>query len=302
MFWSNFRITLYSSATGCEKGGAGPTCSSEARVSFADRVVEGAFRRNRRSPFFPLKYLKEKKMPLVVQKFGGSSVATLDRIRKAAARIIDSKKEDAHLVVVVSAMGDTTDELLSLASRANPDPPKREVDLLLSTGEIVSCALLSMSLNSLGAEAVAFTGLQGGIITDDVHTKARIQKIEAERILEEIHKDRIVVVAGFQGVTQKNIITTLGRGGSDLTAVALAAALKADVCEIYTDVEGVYTADPRIVPEARKLKRIFYDELLEMASSGARVMHLRAVEVAKNYGVRLHIRSSFNEKEGTIVE
>jgi len=255
-----------------------------------------------RSPFFPLKYLKEKKMPLVVQKFGGSSVATLDRIRKAATRIIDSKKEDTHLVVVVSAMGDTTDELLSLASRANPDPPKREVDLLLSTGEIVSCALLSMSLNSLGAEAVAFTGLQGGIITDNVHTKARIQKIEAERILEEIHKDRIVVVAGFQGVTRKNIITTLGRGGSDLTAVALAAALKADVCEIYTDVEGVYTADPRIVPEARKLKRISYDELLEIASSGARVMHLRAIEVAKNYGVRLHIRSSFNEKEGTIVE
>ncbi len=255
-----------------------------------------------RSPFFPLKYLKEKKMPLVVQKFGGSSVATLDRIRKAAARIIDSKKKDTHLVVVVSAMGDTTDELLSLASRANPDPPKREVDLLLSTGEIVSCALLSMSLNSLGEEAVAFTGLQGGIITDNVHTKARIQKIEAERILEEIHKDRIVVVAGFQGVTRKNIITTLGRGGSDLTAVALAAALKADVCEIYTDVEGVYTADPRIVSEARKLKRISYDELLEIASSGAKVMHLRAIEVAKNYGVRLHIRSSFNEKEGTIVE
>ncbi len=241
-------------------------------------------------------------MPLVVHKFGGSSVATLDRIRKVAARIINTKKEDTHLVVVVSAMGDTTDELLYLASRANPDPPKRELDLLLSTGEIVSCALLSMSLNSLGAVAVAFTGLQGGIITNNVHTKARIQKIEAERILEEIHKDRIVVVAGFQGVTRKNIITTLGRGGSDLTAVALAAALKADVCEIYTDVEGVYTADPRIVPEARKLKRISYDELLEIASSGAKVMHLRAIEVAKNHRVRLHIRSSFNEKEGTIVE
>lgn len=205
-------------------------------------------------------------------------------------------------MVVVSAMGDTTDKLLSLASRASPSPPKREVDLLLSTGEIVSSALLSMSLNSLGAGAVAFTGLQGGIITDEAHTKARIQKIECERILEELRKDRIVVVAGFQGVTRENTITTLGRGGSDLTAVGLAAALKAELCEIYTDVEGVYTADPRIVPEARRLKVISYDELLEMASSGAKVMHLRAVEVAKNYGVRLHIRSSFTEKEGTIVE
>ncbi len=241
-------------------------------------------------------------MRLVVQKFGGSSVATLDKIRKVARRIINNKKEDTRLVVVVSAMGNTTNDLLSLASRANPNPPKRELDLLLSTGETVSSAILSMSLNSLGEEAVAFTGLQSGIITNDVHTKARIQKIETETILEEIHKDRIVIVAGFQGVTEKNIITTLGRGGSDLTAVALAAALKADVCEIYTDVEGVYIADPRIIPEARKLKTISYDELMEMASSGAKIMHLRAVEIAKNYGVRLHIRSSFNEKEGTIVE
>ena len=241
-------------------------------------------------------------MPLVVKKFGGSSVATLDRISKVARRIVDSKKGNTRLVLVVSAMGDTTDELLSLASRANPEPPKREIDLLLSTGEIVSSALLSMSLNSLGAEAVAFTGLQGGIITDDAHTKARIRKIETDRIVEEIDKDRIVVVAGFQGVTQENIITTLGRGGSDLTAVALAAALKADMCEIYTDVEGIYTADPRVVPQARKLRRISYDELLEITSSGARVVHPRAVELAKNYEVRLHIRSSFNEKEGTIVE
>ncbi|MCK4926763.1 aspartate kinase, partial [Candidatus Aerophobetes bacterium] len=198
-------------------------------------------------------------MPLVVKKFGGSSVATLDRISKVARRIVDGKKGNTRLVLVVSAMGDTTNELLSLASRANPEPPKREIDLLLSTGEIVSSALLSMSLNSLGAEAVAFTGLQGGIITDDVHTKARIRKIETDRIVEEIDKDRIVVVAGFQGVTQDNIITTLGRGGSDLTAVALAAALKADMCEIYTDVEGIYTADPRVVPQARKLRRISYD-------------------------------------------
>lgn len=241
-------------------------------------------------------------MPLVVKKFGGSSVATLDRISKVARRIVDSKKGNTRLVLVVSAMGDTTNELLSLASRANPEPPKREIDLLLSTGEIVSSALLSMSLNSLGAEAVAFTGLQGGIITDDVHTKARIRKIETDRIVEEIDKDRIVVVAGFQGVTQENIITTLGRGGSDLTAVALAAALKADMCEIYTDVEGIYTADPRVVPQARKLRRICYDELLEIASSGGRVVHSRAVELAKNYEVRLHIRSSFNEKEGTVVE
>ncbi len=241
-------------------------------------------------------------MPLVVKKFGGTSVATLDRISKVARRIVDSKKGDTRLVLVVSAMGDTTNELLSLASRANPEPPKREIDLLLSTGEIVSSALLSMSLNSLGAEAVAFTGLQGGIITDDFHTKARIRKIKTDTIVQEINRGRIVVVAGFQGVTQDNIITTLGRGGSDLTAVALAAALKADMCEIYTDVDGIHTADPRVVPQARKLRRISYDELLEIASSGARVVHPRAVELAKNYQVRLHIRSSFNEKEGTIVE
>ncbi len=241
-------------------------------------------------------------MPLVVKKFGGTSVATLDRISKVARRIVDGKKGNTRLVLVVSAMGDTTNELLSLASRANPEPPKREIDLLLSTGEIVSSALLSMSLNSLGAEAVAFTGLQGGIITDNFHTKARIRKIETDRIVQEIDKGRIVVVAGFQGVTQQNIVTTLGRGGSDLTAVALAAALKADMCEIYTDVDGIHTADPRVVPQARKLRRISYDELLEIASSGARVVHPRAVELAKNYEVRLHIRSSFNEKEGTIVE
>jgi len=239
---------------------------------------------------------------LIVQKYGGSSLSSPARIKEVARRIVKTRKKGKKVVVVVSAMGDTTDELLKLASQVTSNPPKRELDLLLSSGEIISSALLSMALQSLGEKAVAFNGSQGGIITDGVHTRARIQRIEVERILEEVKKDKIVVVAGFQGVTPGNIITTLGRGGSDLTAVALAAALKVKVCEIYTDVEGVYTADPQIVPEARKLKRISYEEMLELASSGAKVIHLRAVEIAQKYKVRLHIRSSFTEKEGTIVE
>jgi len=237
-----------------------------------------------------------------VQKYGGSSLSSPARIKEVARRIVKTRKKGKKVVVVVSAMGDTTDELLKLASQVTSNPPKRELDLLLSSGEIISSALLSMALQSLGEKAVAFNGSQGGIITDGVHTRARIQRIEVERILEEVKKGKIVVVAGFQGVTPGNIITTLGRGGSDLTAVALAAALKVNVCEIYTDVEGVYTADPQIVPEARKLKRISYEEMLELASSGAKVIHLRAVEIAQKYKVRLHIRSSFTEKEGTIVE
>ena len=241
-------------------------------------------------------------MSLIVQKYGGSSLSSPARIKEVARRIVKTRKKGKKVVVVVSAMGDTTDELLKLASQVTSNPPKRELDLLLSSGEIISSALLSMALQSLGEKAVAFNGSQGGIITDGVHTRARIQRIEVERILEEVKKDKIVVVAGFQGVTPGNIITTLGRGGSDLTAVALAAALKVNVCEIYTDVEGVYTADPQIVPEARKLKRISYEEMLELASSGAKVIHLRAVEIAQKYKVRLHIRSSFTEKEGTIVE
>jgi len=239
---------------------------------------------------------------LIVQKYGGSSLSSPERIKEIARRIVQIRKTGEKVVVVVSAMGNTTDSLLKLASQVNPDPPKRELDLLLSSGEIISSALLSMALHSLGQKAVAFNGSQGGIITDEVHTRAHIQRIEVERILGELRKDKIVVVAGFQGVTPGNVITTLGRGGSDLTAVALAAALKAEICEIYTDVEGVYTADPRIVPRARKLKHVSYEEMLELASAGAKIMHLRAVEVAQKYKVRLHIRSSFTEEEGTIVE
>jgi len=239
---------------------------------------------------------------LIVQKYGGSSLSSPERIKEVARRIARTRKKGNKVVVVVSAMGDTTDELLKLASQVSPNPPKRELDLLLSSGEIISSALLSMALHSLGEKAVALNGSQGGIITNEVHTRARIQRIEVERILKELEKDKIVVVAGFQGVTSENVITTLGRGGSDLTAVALAAALKVKLCEIYTDVEGVYTADPQIVPEARKLRRISYEEMLELASSGAKVIHLRAVEVAQKYKIKLHIRSSFSEKEGTIVE
>jgi len=239
---------------------------------------------------------------LIVQKYWGSSLSSPERIKEIARRIVQIRKTGEKVVVVVSAMGNTTDSLLKLASQVNPNPPKRELDLLLSSGEIISSALLSMALHSLGQKAVAFNGSQGGIITDEVHTRARIQRIEVERILGELRKDKIVVVAGFQGVTPGNVITTLGRGGSDLTAVALAAALKAEICEIYTDVEGVYTADPRIIPRARKLKHVSYEEMLELASAGAKIMHLRAVEVAQKYKVRLHIRSSFTEEEGTIVE
>ena len=241
-------------------------------------------------------------MSLIVQKYGGSSLSSPERIKEVARRIARTRKKGNKVVVVVSAMGDTTDELLKLASQVSLNPPKRELDLLLSSGEIISSALLSMALHSLGEKAVALNGSQGGIITNEVHTRARIPRIEVERILKELERDKIVVVAGFQGVTSENVITTLGRGGSDLTAVALAAALKVKLCEIYTDVEGVYTADPQIVPEARKLRRISYEEMLELASSGAKVIHLRAVEVAQKYEIKLHIRSSFSEKEGTIVE
>lgn len=241
-------------------------------------------------------------MPLIIQKYGGSSLNSLKRIKKVAQRVLQTKKEGNDIVAVVSAMGDTTDELLALALQVDPHPPKRELDMLLSTGEIISCALLSMALRSLGGKAVSFSGPQVRIITNEAHTKARILKIETERILKEIKKGKIVVVAGYQGITLQNTITTLGRGGSDTTAVALAAALKANSCEIYSDVEGVYTADPRIIPQARKLKHISYEEMLEMASLGAKVIHLRAVEMARKYKVSLHIRSSFCQKEGTIVD
>jgi len=238
---------------------------------------------------------------LIVQKYGGSSVATPERILRVAERIIKTKREGHKLVVVVSAMGNTTDELIKLMKKVNPDPPKRELDLLLSTGEIVSAAILAAAINAKGERGCAFTAYQGRIITNAIHTKARIQRIDTEKILDELNKGSIPVVAGFQGITSNNTITTLGRGGSDTTAVALAAALKADICEIYSDVEGVFTADPRIVPEARKLKRISYDEMLELASLGAKVLHLRAVEIARKFNVPLHIRSSFTDSKGTII-
>jgi len=241
-------------------------------------------------------------LALIVQKYGGSSVSSPEKIKEIAKRVLATKRKGNNVVTVVSAMGNTTDELLELASQVNSHPPKRELDMLLSTGEIVSSALLSMALHSLGGKVVAFSGPQVGIITDEAYSKARILKIETERIRKEIREDKIVVVAGYQGVTSQNTITTLGRGGSDTTAVALAAALGADLCEIYTDVEGVYTADPRIVPQAQKLKHISYEEMLEMASLGAKVIHLRAVEMAKKYKVPLHIRSSFSQKEGTIID
>ena len=241
-------------------------------------------------------------MALIVQKYGGSSVSSPEKIKEIAKRVLATKRKGNNIVTVVSAMGDTTDELLELASQVNSHPPKRELDMLLSTGEIVSSALLSMALHSLGGKVVAFSGPQVGIITDEAYSKARILRIETKIIRKEIREDKIVVVAGYQGVTSQNTITTLGRGGSDTTAVALAAALGADLCEIYTDVEGIYITDPQIIPGVRKLKRISYEEMLEMASLGAKVIHLRAVEIAKKYKVPLHIRSSFSQKEGTIID
>ena len=241
-------------------------------------------------------------MPLIVQKYGGSSLDSPERIKKVARRVLQTKKQGNDIVAVVSAMGDTTDELLALALQLDSNPPKRELDMLLSTGEIVSSALLSVALHCLGAKAISFSGSQIRIITDGTHSKARILKIETEKILKEINGDKIVVVAGYQGISLQNTITTLGRGASDTTAVALAAVLRADSCEIYSDVEGVYTADPRVVPQARKLRHISYEEMLEMASLGAQVIHLRAVEIARRYRVSLHIRSSFSQKEGTIID
>lgn len=240
-------------------------------------------------------------MALIVQKYGGSSVATPERIKQIADRIVRKKREGHKLVVVASAMGDTTDNLINLMKELNPDPPKRELDLLLSTGEIVSAAILAAAIHTKGERAIAFTAYQGGIITDAIHTKARIQRINTKKILEQLNKDNILVIAGFQGITSDDNITTLGRGGSDTTAVALAAALKAEVCEIYSDVEGVFTADPHFVPEARKIKKISYEEMLELASLGTKVLHLRAVEIAKKFNVPLHIRSSFSEENGTLV-
>ena len=239
---------------------------------------------------------------LVVQKYGGSSVATAERIKRVAERIVATRKAGNEVVVVVSAMGDTTDELMDLAQQVAPVPPARELDMLLTSGERISNALVAMAIHSLGAEARSFTGSQAGVITDSTHGRARIIDVTPGRIRAALDDGAIALVAGFQGVSQDTKdITTLGRGGSDTTAVALAAALKADVCEIYTDVDGVFSADPRIVSDATKLDTITYEEMLEMAAAGAKVLMLRCVEYARRYHVPVHVRSSYTDKPGTIV-
>jgi len=241
------------------------------------------------------------KNTLIVQKYGGSSVANIDRIKSVAERIARYRKKGHSLVVVVSALGDTTDELMQLAYGIISSPSERELDMLISTGEQVSVALLAMAMHKKGIDAISFTGAQVGIITDRSHTKARIIDVSADRIKKALKQGKVVIVAGFQGVNLDQEITTLGRGGSDMTAVALAATLKASVCEIYTDVEGVYTADPRVVKDAQKLSCVSYEEMLELASLGAQVMQARSMEVAKKFSVPLHIRSSFSNKAGTII-
>ncbi|MDI6799744.1 MAG: aspartate kinase [Actinomycetota bacterium] len=241
-------------------------------------------------------------MATIVQKFGGSSVADIERIKNVARRVVGAKKAGNSVVVVVSALGDTTDELIRMAKGITDHPPARELDMLLSTGEQISVALLSMAIDALGSEAISFTGQQVGILTDSVHTKAKILDINSDRIERALKEGKIVIVAGFQGVNTGGDITTLGRGGSDTTAVALAATLKADVCEIYTDVDGIYTADPRIVSDARKLDEILFEEMLEMAATGAKVMQTRSVEFGKNHGVPIRVRSSFSDDPGTLIK
>ncbi|RBQ15693.1 aspartate kinase [Spongiactinospora rosea] len=241
-------------------------------------------------------------MALVVQKYGGSSVSDAASIKRVAQRIVTTKKAGNEVVVVVSAMGDTTDELLDLAQQVSPLPPGRELDMLLTSGERISMALLAMAIANLGHEARSFTGSQAGVITDSKHGKARIIDVTPGRISEAVRVGQIAIVAGFQGVSQDTKdITTLGRGGSDTTAVALAAALEADVCEIYTDVDGIFTADPRIVAAARQIPRISYEEMMEMAACGAKVLHLRCVEYARRFELPIHVRSSFSQREGTWV-
>jgi aspartate kinase len=241
-------------------------------------------------------------MGLIVQKFGGSSVADAEGLKRVAARIVATKKAGNQVVVVVSAMGDTTDELIDLANQVSPIPPGRELDMLLTAGERISMALLAIAINNLGFEALSFTGSQAGVITDSTHGKARIIDVTPGRIREAIDAGSIAIVAGFQGISQDtNDITTLGRGGSDTTAVALAAALDADVCEIYTDVDGIFSADPRAIPAARKLKTVTYEEMLELAAAGAKVLHLRCVEYARRFKLPIHVRSSFSPLEGTWV-
>jgi aspartate kinase len=238
---------------------------------------------------------------VVVMKFGGTSVANAERLKRAAQRIVAQREDGKRVVAVLSARGKTTDELIAMAEEISPHPDRREMDMLLSTGERISCALCAMAINDLGHRAISLTGSQAGIVTDTSHTKARIIDVRADRIRQALDEDRIVLVAGFQGVSTSRDVTTLGRGGSDTTAVALAAAVGAAVCEIYTDVAGVFTADPRIVPDARKLPIVSFEEMLEMAASGAKVLQLRSVEYARTHNVRIHCRSSFDSSPGTFV-
>jgi aspartate kinase len=241
-------------------------------------------------------------MGLIVQKYGGSSVADAEGLKRVANRIVATKRAGHQVVVVVSAMGDTTDELIDLANQVSPLPNGRELDMLLTAGERISMALLAMAIGNLGHEARSFTGSQAGVLTTSTHGKARIIDVTPSRITEALNEGAIAIVAGFQGISQDTKdITTLGRGGSDTTAVALAAALEADVCEIYTDVDGVFSADPRVVPQAKKLKTVTYEEMLELAAAGAKVLHLRCVEYARRYDMPIHVRSSFSNNEGTWV-
>jgi aspartate kinase len=237
----------------------------------------------------------------VVMKFGGTSVADAERLKRAARRIVAKREDGTRVVAVLSARGKETDQLIAAANEVSPNPDPREMDMLLSTGERVSCALCAMAINDLGHRAISLTGSQAGIVTDTSHTKARILEVRADRIRDALAEDSIVLVAGFQGVSTARDVTTLGRGGSDTTAVALAAAIGAEICEIYTDVDGVFSADPRIVPDARKLPVVSFEEMLEMSSSGAGVLQLRSVEYARNHGVRIHCRSSFHDRPGTVV-
>jgi len=248
-----------------------------------------------------LSVLKKEINEIIVMKFGGTSVGDTDKIIRVAQRIINAKESGKSVVVVVSAMGHTTDELIELAKKVTKNPDRREMDMLLSTGEQVSIALVCMAIKEEGYNSISLTGSQAGILTDNVYTNAKILNINTSRILRELKKGNIVIVAGFQGITSTGDISTLGRGGSDTTALALAAALNAKYCEIYTDVDGVYTTDPNIVPEAKKIKTLSYEEMLELASSGAKVLHLRAVEFANKHNVVIHVRSSFNDSEGTWV-
>ncbi|HZI05700.1 MAG TPA: aspartate kinase [Archangium sp.] len=241
-------------------------------------------------------------MPIVVQKYGGSSVADVEKIRKVALRVKETRERGYQVVVVVSAMGDTTDELLALAKQVSPDPPRRELDMLLTCGERISMALLSMALQEQGVPAISFTGSQSGIITNDTHSQARIVEVRPYRIQDELARGKVVIVAGYQGVSFKREVTTLGRGGSDTTAVALAAALSAESCEIYSDVDGVFSADPRVVPDARKLESLSYDEMQELASAGAKVLNAQAVEFAKAKGIVILAKTAHAAGSGTAVQ